>query len=363
MHKAVINKDRDTAVREMASYLLDSGRIGGVFSLKKFKGSESVDYGLITDKGLLEYIHPFYPVMPQNAGQTLSKFTKMTKPVLAIIRPCEYRAFVETVKRAQGSPDNFITVTYTCGGVIPLADHAKGLKNDVLENYNKAVSEGKNPQNTRENCRRCENFYPENSDILVSVIGAKKDTAEIFINNDKTKGLLEGSGITITKGTFDKAGLKNIIEERATVKKEQFTSIDKIGKGLNGLVEIFGRCIGCRGCNSVCPICYCTQCDFSSSNFDYNRTIIEKELEQKGALRLPPDTVFFHIGRMSHMAFSCVGCGQCSDVCPAGIPVGTVFNKAGEAVAAEFDFVPGRNVEEKIPVMMYKEQEFPEMGE
>ncbi len=363
MLKAVINKDRDTAVRELASYLLENGKIGGVFSLKKFGGASNADYGLITDPELLKYIVPFYPAMPQNAGKILSKFTKMDKPVLAIIRPCELRAFIELVKRVQGDIDNFITASYTCGGVYPMQKLAGGMSDEELKKYYASVSECKNTDGLRDNCLRCEHFYPENADVLVSFLGSECGTTEIYVWNERTKKIIEGSGIELKNGKFDPSVLSGIVSERKEVKHRQYAAVDKSDKGLEGLVEIFGRCIGCRGCNSVCPICYCTQCDFSSANFDYNRTIIEKEAEQKGAVRLPPDTIFFHIGRMSHMAFSCVGCGQCSDVCPASIPVGTVFNRAGEIVASEFSFVPGRNVEEKIPVMIYKEQEFPELGE
>ena len=129
------------------------------------------------------------------------------------------------------------------------------------------------------------------------------------------------------------------------------------------MIDIFGKCIGCHGCNAVCPICYCTLCDFDSFNYDYNTPILEKELEEKGALRLPPDTMFFHLGRLSHMSFSCVGCGMCSDVCPASIPVAAVFKKTGEETAGIFDFVAGRRIDEDIPVMIYKEEEFPELGE
>ena len=89
----------------------------------------------------------------------------------------------------------------------------------------------------------------------------------------------------------------------------------------------------------------------------------EKELEQKNALRLPPDTIFFHLGRLTHMSFSCVGCGLCSDVCPVDIPVSQVFKRTGEQTAGLFEYVAGRDVEESIPVLVYKEEEFLEIGE
>ena len=53
---------------------------------------------------------------------------------------------------------------------------------------------------------------------------------------------------------------------------------------------------------------------------------------------------------------------MCSDVCPVGIPVAAVFRKTGEKTAALFDYVPGRDVEESIPVMVYKEEELSDLG-
>ena len=63
------------------------------------------------------------------------------------------------------------------------------------------------------------------------------------------------------------------------------------------------------------------------------------------------------------MSFSCVNCGQCTDVCPADIPVAAIFMRMGEQAASLFDYVPGRDVEESIPVMVFKEEEFQELGE
>jgi hypothetical protein len=54
---------------------------------------------------------------------------------------------------------------------------------------------------------------------------------------------------------------------------------------------------------------------------------------------------------------------MCTDVCPASIPVAAVFKKTGEATAALFDFEAGRSIKEEIPVMIFKEEEFPELGE
>ena len=78
---------------------------------------------------------------------------------------------------------------------------------------------------------------------------------------------------------------------------------------------------------------------------------------------MPPGNIFFHLGRMSHMAVSCVSCGMCSDVCPVNIPVATLFSTVGDSLEKVFEYVPGRSLEEPVPEGTYKVEEFVEIGE
>ena len=143
--------------------------------------------------------------------------------------------------------------------------------------------------------------------------------------------------------------------ERNAFREELFAGVDT---GLRGLIHTFGRCIGCHGCKTVCPICYCQLCHFDSHDCEREVDYYEAELRRKGGLRVPPDTVFFQLGRMAHMAISCVGCGMCTDVCPADIPVSTIFSKVAAAAQATFDYEPGRDLEEEIPLRTFSEDEF-----
>jgi formate dehydrogenase subunit beta len=84
---------------------------------------------------------------------------------------------------------------------------------------------------------------------------------------------------------------------------------------------------------------------------------------QKGAYRLPSDTMLFHLTRLNHMDLSCVGCGMCTQACPAELPVGLVFRAIGQRVQETFDYVPGRSVDEPLPLVTFKEDEWLEVGE
>jgi len=349
-------------LKKMLSGLLKDEKISGIFSLRKINKKGSVDYGLITEPELIDMIDPFYPVMPANAGQLLSRFTPLEKPIAAIVRPCEYRAFVEMAKREQGQMENFLFFTYSCGGVFPLSENQKGTITRQLDDYHKANAESEIYDGIRPVCTGCEHIIPDEVDGYLSIIGEDPQNTNIFLKTEKAEKMLENFEGERSTDEFDPSILNAVLAKRKTAKEQLFNEIDTSDAGLDGLVEIFGKCIGCHGCNTVCPICYCNLCDFDSFNYDYNTPILEKELLQKGALRLPPDTMFFHLGRLSHMSFSCVGCGMCTDVCPASIPVASVFKRTGEGTAELFDFVAGRSVKEEIPVMIFKEEEFPELG-
>jgi len=355
------NNPVEQTLKELLRYLMESKKVAGVFSLRYVNKRGSIDYGLISDVDKLDEIVPLHPLMPANAGQLLGRFTPMEKPVAAVVRPCELRAFVELAKREQGLMDNFIFITYSCGGVFQLKDNAEDRIKGKLDNYWKAVKKSEIPEDIRPVCKTCEHIAPLNSDIFISLIGEEK--GKIYLNSDTAEEMLKDFKVETEKAEFDVAILDDLLKKRAERKTEIYSENDTKDTGLDGLIDIFGKCIGCHGCNTVCPICYCTLCDFDSFNYDYNTQIMEKELAEKGALRLPPDTLFFHLGRLSHMSFSCVGCGMCSDVCPASIPVADIFKKTGEETAGMFDFVAGRSIDEKIPVMIYKEEEFPELGE
>jgi len=75
------------------------------------------------------------------------------------------------------------------------------------------------------------------------------------------------------------------------------------------------------------------------------------------------DTLLFHMTRLNHMGLSCVGCGMCTSACPSHIPVGTVFSAVGEQVQTVFEYHPGRDVSESLPLVTFQENEWATLGE
>jgi formate dehydrogenase subunit beta len=58
----------------------------------------------------------------------------------------------------------------------------------------------------------------------------------------------------------------------------------------------------------------------------------------------------FHLTRAVHMAGRCIDCNLCTEVCPAEIPLRTLYKKVAEIVRDEFDYVTGETGEGKSPL-------------
>ena len=101
-------------------------------------------------------------------------------------------------------------------------------------------------------------------------------------------------------------------------------------------MESFGECIRCYGCRNVCPICFCKEC------------ALEKE-DLTGNDMFPPDIPAFHIIRALDMADRCIDCGMCENICPAHIPLRTLYRHMRNLVKEIFDYEPGMDVNQKSP--------------
>jgi len=94
--------------------------------------------------------------------------------------------------------------------------------------------------------------------------------------------------------------------------------------------EELGRCIKCYACRQVCPLCYCRVCIV-----DKNRPV---EIVTSST---PRGNFAWNIARAFHLAGRCVGCGQCTAACPAGIDLALLNMAMAQAAEEEFDYRAG----------------------
>ena len=192
MSKALkINKGIEEGITDLLESLLQSEKIKGVFTLKKMNEDGAVAYSLISSPEELKKAVPLYPFMPVNAGSVLSSFTlreATEEPIAAVLRPCELRAFIELVKRAQSSLENILLISLTCGGVYPLESLKNGDLKSHRSSYWEKVKMAEIDPKTRVTCQTCEEFVPQLSDMTVAAVGMKDMDKECFILLNTPKG-------------------------------------------------------------------------------------------------------------------------------------------------------------------------------
>jgi len=90
------------------------------------------------------------------------------------------------------------------------------------------------------------------------------------------------------------------------------------------------RCFKCYACRATCPMCYCERC------------IVDKNRPQ--AIDTSPTlkgNFAWHIARAFHLAGRCVGCDECTRVCPAGIDLRLLNMSLAKAAEDEFGYRAG----------------------
>lgn len=109
------------------------------------------------------------------------------------------------------------------------------------------------------------------------------------------------------------------------------------------------RCVKCYACRQVCPMCYCRQCIV-----DKNRPVsISTSATLKGNFA-------WHITRAFHLAARCVGCDECTRVCPAGINLRLLNLSLAKTAEENFEYRAGMDPEKEPLIGAYSQQDHEE---
>jgi formate dehydrogenase subunit beta len=343
--------------------------------------TDSYTWLLVQEESLLDLANPLPPVMTVQGGKALSSLTKhgkMDETVAALMRPCEIRAAVELFKLKQIDLDNICLISIDCPGAVPLSDYMADPKK-MTNVFEDALAKWGENDSLRPACQICHRFSlssllpsspPKSSteqneadraasDLHIGLIGG--DNKKIFLIPVTPKGeaLLEKLGLSAEESVEKWESEVNEAGEKKLKKREAFHKEwrPKI-EGTDRFAAVFDECINCHNCMRACPVCYCQQCYFDSQFMSFTPEAYLERAGKRGALRFPLDTLLFHVGRMSHMLLSCVSCGACEDACPMSISVGRVFTAVGDQTQEYFNYIPGRDRGEPLPLQIFLEEEF-----
>lgn len=370
-----IQKDSEqllNPIRDFLHRILELDEISAILTPLWLPMKNVVMPVLVNDPELLDRADPISPAFPMNAAKLACRLTR--KPTgsktVVLLRPCEIRAFTELVKLKQGSPDEITIIGLDCQGAFTNKDFsgfvAGNGQNSTEEFYNHAIStnnENSDLPNIAEACRACEHPVPDGADIIIGLYGLEdSDYFMVKAQTQKGKELVRELGLPEAEEPPNRnEKIKALFEKKAAFRKEMYAETEKLTSDLESLTSYLAGCVNCYNCRVACPVCYCRECVFTTDVFDHEPVQYQRWAVRKGGVKMPADTVFYHLTRMAHMSAACVGCGQCSNACPNDIKVMELFRLMADRTQNAFDYQAGRSLDEAPPLSEFREQEFSEV--
>lgn len=352
------------ATRSFLGKLLNEGIIDYLLVPQEISHGRTLTQTLVKDPAHLDQSNPFSPVMPMNSASIVAQLTldNPGKKVGVVLKPCEIRAFVELVKLGQAKRENLLIIRIDCLGTFEVEAYAtfieemegeekeKGAK--VLSEMRKNIGNEPLPISLRTACKLCTFFTPLLADITFSVFG---DGDEIAI--DLEQELAERLGFEVKGKPGRQEAINALMDLRSQVREKVFNEFREKMKTVEDLTDLLATCIRCYACQSACPICYCKVCFFRTETFEPESERYFRWAEKEGALRMPTEILLYHLTRLNHMGASCIDCGMCESACPRGISLTTLFEAVGDGVKKSLNYVPGKSLEDEIPIVTFKEKE------
>jgi len=366
------------AVTTLLKYALESGMVDAVLTVKKGYDIYDATPVFITDPAEIAKcagsVHCGTLLLPKLIMKWLDGAKNMKLAIT--VKGCDAKAMYELAKRKQINLDNVIMIGLNCGGsvspvsarkmiadkfetdpdtvlkeeidkgqfIIETAGGHKGISMDELEDAG---------YGRRTNCQRCKTKIPRQADIACGnwgVIGDKAGKATfIEVCSDKGAELVDaavkaGALATedpIPKGVVIRGKIESSMFKLADkYRDKQFSQLGESTDRLKFIMDETSRCIKCYQCIENCPICYCQECSTKKAH-----------LVTPGQV---PPPFMFHLIRYSHIADSCINCGQCEELCAMDIPNSLFMHSLQAEMEKMFGFTPGVNMD--LPVLALVEE-------
>ncbi|HVN97208.1 MAG TPA: 4Fe-4S dicluster domain-containing protein [Syntrophorhabdaceae bacterium] len=303
------------------------------------KSDDGVNHKIFQKK--LKNLSLFNPTFGANGALYLRRLFSKASQIVLLLRPCEIRAYTELTKLTQIERESVTAVSMDCFGARSLKDETEGIpvEMDGIRDY------FKNPEKMRWACKVCR----ERRGVMGDA-GLRIDAKGEFWVVPYTK---KGEALVLLfEGELRDVPKDMLIGESPKAEKFQ-TDMANFAKD-------FSKCIMCKNCRDMCPVCYCIDCVFNGDEYLPKGDALLNKIFRTGALGMPQGKDMFHLIRMYHVSQTCVACGACEEACPQGIALTKYFKGISERLQGLFSYMSGRSFDEEIPYVSFVEDELKE---
>lgn len=253
-----------------------------------------------------------------NLSKYLIKETKKEGKIAALLKPCDTYSLNQLTKEHRVNRENVYVVGVPCRGKLDINKiRSLGIKGiqSIREEGDQLVIETLYGTRT---IQREEAIL----DRCFCCKGNRHVTADEVIESDAPAWEPEADRFEMVK------------------KLEAMTSDERFEFWRGEL----SKCIRCNACRNVCPACNCLQCIFDNPKSGVAAKANADDFEEN----------LFHIIRAFHVAGRCTDCGECSRVCPQGIPLHLLNRKFIKDINEFYgEYQAGEDLDSKGPLTEY----------
>ncbi|OLS12057.1 MAG: formate dehydrogenase, beta subunit (F420) [Promethearchaeota archaeon CR_4] len=311
------------------------------------------DVKKLTDFPLTSYIAYGYDSTDTPAGVVHRKLNGARDQRVAFIgRQEDQFALVELSKRKQVNLANIVSIIIQGMGTINPKKLLRYLKQQKLEVSN-ITGEYLTPEelilyNSQKRLvipfdstiRKDDCFITHRDlqyDILISLVGLPEDGSKVYIAAGTPLGekIIKESRANL--GTLPKDYLdrkENLLQKTWDLMDAQVGELVAEWNKLTPIEKVKGltKCTACGLCITVCPVCFCKDCNLKAQRK-------EKVI----------DSVTYQLSRLAHIGDSCVGCGRCNAICPVGVPLTLYLTNIRRGVKNALEYDAGLDIEIPSP--------------
>ncbi len=309
-----------------AKELLSNNTVDRVFGLKKGEFCYDLTPCVFNNAEELEKDFVWNGFSGANYSKYLVKETeKSENKVLVFLKPCDTYSFNQLLTEHRFNREKVYAVGIPCEGMLDVNKVRK-----LNENFTDVSQNG---EEVTVSTLYDGEIKAERKDLLLERCLNCKSKKHVAFDE-----LIGEDGEVLNSNRFDEVE-----------KLEKMTADERFAFWQNEL----SRCIRCNACRDVCPACTCEKCVFDNADSGVENKAISDSFEEK----------MFHIIRAFHVAGRCTDCGECSRVCPQGIPLHLLNRKFIKDINGFYgEYQAGAEVGNRPPVVDYTKEDI-EPGE
>ena len=275
---------RDALIQK-AIELLENGTVNRVLGWKKGDFSYDITPAVFNDVDSLKKNFVFDDFCGANFSKYLIAETrKDAGKVLVFLKPCDTYSFNQLLTEHRFDREKVYAVGIQCDGMVSV-NKIKAIIGDGIVSIN---ADGDNL-------------------VVETVLGDKKVIAHKEVLAERCQNCKSKKHVAYDELLGDEGQVLDNNRFDEVEKLEKMTPDERFAFWQNEL----SRCIRCNACRDVCPACTCEKCVFDNPKSGVENKAASNSFEEK----------MFHIIRAFHVAGRCTDCGECSRVCPQGIPL------------------------------------------